>query len=119
MNDLSPRLFLSAPSQAPASTPAPASTSTPTTDARSTTFRAVEGGNEMQSGEKLLVEAYAAMWLLIFLMLIFAWRRQKKTDERIAFLEQAVMNARSEASKSASVSAAAGRAPKTAEAGDA
>jgi CcmD family protein len=48
----------------------------------------------MQSGEKLLVEAYAVIWVLVFGMLLFSWRRQKKMDERIAGLEQAVTAAR-------------------------
>jgi CcmD family protein len=55
----------------------------------------------MQSGEKLLVEAYAVIWVLVFGMLLFSWRRQKKMDERIAGLEQAVTAARRTAVKPA------------------
>lgn len=78
-------------------TPAPTTTAAPTADDRSTAFRAVEGGNQMQSGEKLLVEAYAAIWVLLFALILLAWRRQKKTDERITTLEEAVAKARAEA----------------------
>ena len=78
--------------------PAAPTTAAPTADDRATTFRAVEGGNQMQSGEKLLVEAYAAIWVLLFAMILLAWRRQKKTDERITTLEAAVAKARAETS---------------------
>ena len=70
--------------QSPA--PAPVAT-TPSADDRSTAFRAVEGGNEMQSGEKLLVEAYAALWLILFALILVSWRRQKAIDARVVILE--------------------------------
>lgn len=73
--------------------PAPAGT-TPSADGRSTTFRPVEGGNEMQSGEKLLVEAYAAIWIILFALILFSWRRQKKIDARVDHLEAAIAKAR-------------------------
>ncbi|WP_437737007.1 CcmD family protein [Sorangium sp. So ce1335] len=65
-----------------------------TTDDRAQAFRPVQGGNEMQSGEKLLVEAYAAIWLIIFAMIFLSWRRQKQIDRRIDALEAAVRRAR-------------------------
>lgn len=68
-----------------------------TSEQRSTSFRSVQGGEAMQSGEKLLVEAYAVIWVLLFGMLLFSWRRQRKMDDRIATLEQAVTAARKEA----------------------
>ena len=49
-----------------------------------------EGGTEMQSGEKLLVEAYAAIWVILFAMVLLSWRRQRRLDERIASLEAAI-----------------------------
>ncbi|AUX41867.1 CcmD family protein [Sorangium cellulosum] len=72
---------------------------TPTTagaaaDDRAQAFRAVQGGNELQSGEKLLVEAYAAIWLIIFGLVFLSWRRQKQIDRRIDALEAAVQKAR-------------------------
>lgn len=69
----------------------------PTTEERSTAFKAVEGGNEMQSGEALLVEAYAAIWVIVFLFILLGWRRQKELDARIATLDAALGKARAEA----------------------
>ena len=74
------------------STTAPATTTG--ADDRSTSFRPVEGGNEMQSGEKLLVEAYAAIWLILFALVLFSWRRQRRLDERMGELSAAIDKAR-------------------------
>ena len=71
-------------------TAAPTSTAAPDPNA----FRPVEGGNEMQSGEALMVEAYAAIWLIVFGFVFFAWRRQKALDARVAILESAIANAK-------------------------
>ena len=35
-------------------------------DDRATTFQSSEGARETRSGEVLLVEAYAVLWLLLF-----------------------------------------------------
>jgi CcmD family protein len=76
-------------------TPGPsASATTATTEDRSTTFRPVEGGNEMQSGEKLLVEAYAAIWVILFALVLLSWRRQRGLDERMSHLSAAIDKAR-------------------------
>lgn len=69
----------------------------PATEERSTAFRPVEGGNDMQSGEALLVEAYAAIWAIVFVYLLLAWRRQRQLDARITTLDAALAKARSEA----------------------
>lgn len=74
---------------APGSSPAPK-----TTEDRSTAFRPVEGGTQMQSGEKLLVEAYAAIWILAMIFLVSIFRRQKRIDARMATLEAALEKAR-------------------------
>ena len=76
---------------------APEPTSTATPDSRSQAFRPVEGGTEMQSGEKLLVEAYAAIWIILLAFLLLSWRRQKAIDRRIETLEGAIAKARREA----------------------
>ena len=81
---------------APASTGAPAPTTT-TTDDRSTAFRPVEGGTEMQSGVKLLVEAYAAIWIILFALVLLSWRRQRGLDDRMGVLSAAIEKARSQA----------------------
>ncbi|NUQ74909.1 MAG: CcmD family protein [Polyangiaceae bacterium] len=86
---------------AQAAQPGPAAQADPgspaSSEQRSTSFRSVQGGDAMQSGEKLLVEAYVVIWVLVFAMLLLSWRRQKKMDERIAGLEQAVTAARAAA----------------------
>jgi len=77
--------------QAPA---APTASAPRTSDDRSTAFRPVEGGTQMQSSEKLLVEAYAAIWLITMIFLVSIFRRQKRIDARIASLEVALAKAR-------------------------
>jgi CcmD family protein len=70
--------------------PAPASP-----DSRDTQFRAVEGGSsEVASGSTLLVEAYAAVWIILLGFLLASWRRQSRIDARVAELERAVAAAR-------------------------
>jgi CcmD family protein len=66
---------------------------TTTAEDRSQSFRPVEGGAEMQSGERLLVEAYAAIWAILFVFLLLSWRRQKRIDRRIDRLESAIAQA--------------------------
>jgi CcmD family protein len=68
-----------------------------TADDRSTAFRAVQGGSEMQSGEKLLVEAYVAIWVITLIFLVSIFRRQKRIDDRITSLEGALDKARDRA----------------------
>lgn len=85
------RLFLL---QAASAQPAPTSEAR---DDRNQAFRPVDGANQMQSGEALLVEAYAAIWLIVFLFVLFSWRRQAKLDERIRTLEDAIAKARTAA----------------------
>jgi CcmD family protein len=57
---------------------------------RQSEFRSVEGGNETMSGEKLLVEAYAAVWIILFLFVFWSWRRQARIDARVDELERAM-----------------------------
>ncbi|MRG91607.1 CcmD family protein [Polyangium spumosum] len=73
---------------------APGSAGQGTADDRSTSFRAVEGGNQMQSGEKLLVEAYAIIWIVILVFVASMFRRQRRLDRRIETLEAALQKAR-------------------------
>lgn len=86
------------PTHPPSSTsasPAPVPASTVTTaEDRSTSFRAVTGEHEMQSGEKLLVEAYAAIWIILFALVLLSWRRQRGIDERVNSLAGAIDKAR-------------------------
>jgi CcmD family protein len=59
-------------------------------DGRSDKFVAVEGGAEQMSGGTLLVEAYAATWIILFGFVIVSWRRQARIDARVAELERTV-----------------------------
>ena len=51
-------------------------------------FRAAGGGGNTRSGTLLLVEAYAAIWLLVFALILWTLRRQRRMNARIARLEQ-------------------------------
>ena len=53
-------------------------------------FRPVTGADEMQSGGRLLVEAYAAIWLVLLALVLFMWRRTRALEDRIAVLDEAV-----------------------------
>ncbi len=59
----------------------------------------MQGGQELQSGEKLLVEAYAAIWLILFAMVLFSWRRQRGLDDRMGVLSAAIDKARRQETK--------------------
>lgn len=74
----------------------PSSLTTTSTDPRATEFRAVEGGPEARSGTVLLVEAYAAIWLILFGMLLLGHFKQRSIDARITDLEKALDRARGE-----------------------
>jgi hypothetical protein len=41
----------------------------------------------------LLVEAYAALWIILMAWLVLVWKKQNATDERIAGLEKAIRRA--------------------------
>jgi CcmD family protein len=62
----------------------------PSDSGRNSEFRAVEGGSETMSGETLLVEAYAALWIILFGFVFLSWRKQARIDARVAELERAV-----------------------------
>lgn len=66
----------------------------PATTTAAQTYDATSKGGEMQSGEALLVEAYAAIWVIFFVFVLLSWRRQKATDARIGDLERAIAKAR-------------------------
>ena len=69
----------------------PTSSSTASPDSRATDFRAVEGAPmEQYSGGTLLVEAYAAIWLILMAWLLLMWRKQAKLAERLDGLEAAI-----------------------------
>lgn len=59
-------------------------------DSRATDFRAVEGSSEHYSGTTLLVEAYAAIWLILMAWLVLLWRKQASLTSRLDGLEAAI-----------------------------
>jgi CcmD family protein len=85
------------PIQAPAPTPTPVASGTP--DSRSTSFEAVQGGTETRSGETLLVEAYAAIWILLMGWVLLLWRKQAALNGRLDDLERAIDRAALKAEK--------------------
>jgi hypothetical protein len=102
---------MNALAQAPETAPTASSPSGPSD--RATTFQPVEGGNETHNGTTLLVEAYAAIWLILMAWLVLVWRKQADMSRRIDGLEQAL-------DRAAAKQAAAKPAPKaSAEAGGA
>jgi CcmD family protein len=60
-------------------------------------FVADKGGTEQTSGELLLIEAYAAIWILVFAMIFMSIRKQKKLDQRITQLSDDLHKARKSA----------------------
>jgi hypothetical protein len=60
---------------------------------RDSDFRAVEGGAETMNGGALLVEAYAALWLILFGFVWMSWRKQMSIDARVAELERSMSTA--------------------------
>jgi hypothetical protein len=74
----------------------PTHLTTTSADPRATEFRAVEGGTETRSGTVLLVEAYAAIWLILFVMLVLGFLKQRRLDARIGELEKVLDRARGE-----------------------
>ncbi len=72
--------------------PAPTGTAQGADD-RGQAFRPVAGGGEMQSGERLLVIAYMAIWLCVVVLIVMSFRKQTRLDQRIAALEGALAKA--------------------------
>ena len=78
---------------------APSTPGTPTD--RSTEFTAVDPNVEQFSGPTLVVEAYAAIWLILMGWLFFQWRRQATLSERLDDLERTIDRAAAKAEKKA------------------
>ncbi len=54
---------------------------------RAAEFRAVQGGSETRSGTVLLVEAYAAVWIILFAFVWQSFRKQRRLETRLSDLE--------------------------------
>jgi hypothetical protein len=60
-------------------------------DGRASSFRAVEPGKEEQvDGGKLLLGAYAMVWLIVLVLVVRIFRRQSALAESVRALEAAV-----------------------------
>ena len=64
-------------------TPEPKASASPEPGERNTEYRAKEGDGVTQSGAMLMTEAYAAIWILVFVMIVRSMRKQAKLDQRI------------------------------------
>lgn len=87
--------------------PTPTSSAPATPDSRATEFTAVEGGNERYSGATLLVEAYAAIWVILMAWIFLLWRKQSTLAARLDGLEAAIDRAAAGAAKKVQPTAAA------------
>ena len=67
---------------------APSAAAPTSPDDRATTFQAVEGEPEQYSGETLLVEAYAAIWVILIVWVVLVWRKQAGLGARLEELER-------------------------------
>jgi hypothetical protein len=87
-------------------------------DDRATDFQAVTGDTgEHFNGYTLMVEAYAAIWLILMVWLVFLWRKQAELGARVTGLEAAIARADKKAAappKAVSKSADKGKAEKEA-----
>ncbi len=59
-------------------------------DDRATEFKAVNETGEHFSGYTLMVEAYAAIWLILMIWLVLLWRKQADLTARVVGLESAI-----------------------------
>ncbi len=60
---------------------------------RATTFQAVKGEPEHYSGEKLLIGAYALVWVILLAWVGLVWRKQGAMTQRLADLERVLAQA--------------------------
>jgi len=74
------------------STAATGSAAAPATSAepgeREQGFKPDKGGDNLQSGELLLIEAYAAIWLVAFGLILLTWRKQRRLSARLDQLQR-------------------------------
>ena len=71
-------------------------------DDRATEFTALDPNAERFSGPTLVVEAYAAIWLILMIWIFMLWRKQASLAERLDDLERTIDRAAESAEKKAS-----------------
>ena len=59
-------------------------------DDRATEFKSVGDTGEHYNGYTLMVEAYAAIWLILMVWLVMLWRKQASLTARVIGLEAAI-----------------------------
>ncbi len=59
-----------------------------TSEDRTETFKPVSSEIQLQSGEKLLVEAYIVFWFIVLALVFVGWRRQNSLETRLLSLEE-------------------------------
>ncbi len=72
----------------PSAVPAPSSSATP--DDRTTAFHSVDTQSDQGLGTTLLVEAYAAIWIILMGFVLLGWRKQAAIGARLDELEKAI-----------------------------
>lgn len=105
-----------APQIASAIVPAQPAASSATAPAPSASASAMNAGSdapELVSGGQLLVEAYAAIWLIVLGLVIVMWRRTRSLEARLSVIDAAIAKAGG-ASKAPAAKADAKKATKAA-----
>ena len=69
---------------------APSASAPAVPEDRGTAFQATTGGTEMRDGGKLMVAAYAILWVIVATYLGLMWSWQRKLQGRIEGLETAI-----------------------------
>jgi CcmD family protein len=85
--------------------PAPSATAAGAPPDRSTEFTAVDPNAEQFNGNTLVVEAYAAIWVVLMVWLFLMWRKQVALSERLDGLEQTIDRAAAQAERKAKAGA--------------
>ena len=69
---------------------APSASAAAVPEDRGTAFQATSGGTELRDGGKLMVAAYAILWVIVATYLGLMWSWQRKLQGRIEGLETAI-----------------------------
>ncbi|CAN5925564.1 hypothetical protein BH11MYX4_BH11MYX4_32410 [soil metagenome] len=86
-------------------TPGAPSSAAGTPDDRATEFTAVDPNTEQFNGSTLLVEAYAAIWVILMGWLFLLWRKQAGLAVRLDDLERTIDRAAAAAENKAKAGA--------------
>jgi len=73
--------------------PHPATTATEVSDSVPSGFRSIDGDASQRDGAVLMVEAYAAAWVILMGFVLAGVLKQRRLEDRIARLERALPRA--------------------------